>query len=143
MRPLTIRERKLIKQIPDIIAGKPMSEALRNAGFSETTAKKQQKRIVGKSRFQAAMQQALEKAGIFDKKLTDTMKEGLEATKVISVSRDGEGMKLIEFPDYAIRQKYLETAHKLRGDFPSEKKDITLQGNVATNVIFEVAQGMP
>ncbi len=132
MRPLSVRERKLIKQIPDIIAGKPMSAALQDAGFSETTAKKQQKRIIGNSRFQAAIQKAFEKAGISDNKLIQVMKEGLQATKVIStMTKD-----FIKVPDHATRHKYLDTAYKLRGDYPAEKRHV--DSNIATSVAFEV-----
>jgi len=133
---LSPRRRRLIKIL---LCGdaKTKKEALNSAGYSESTATKIPHLIIGNSRFQTAMQKALEEQNITEFRLARKIDQGLDATKLISaivVAPDGEGMKeadsmtkdFIEVPDYFARHKYLETALTLRGDFLEKKVEATL-----------------
>lgn len=71
----------------------------------------------------------MEEAGITDKKLQDSIMEGLDANRVISAMNTGKQASgatadFIDVPDFAVRHKYLETALKLKKRLV-ERKDIT------------------
>lgn len=57
----------------------------------------------------------LEQAGITDHLLTESLRNGLEAKRIVSSGNtDTVEAKTQEYPDYAVRHKYLETAYKLK-----------------------------
>lgn len=120
---LTVRERILIK---GLFQGLSTAEAMRQAGYAETTIQKQSGRTVGNSRVKRAIQEILEEQGMTDEKLADVAVKGLDAQKVISaviIAPKGEGMKdansmtkdFIEVPDYDAQHKFLVTGLKLKG----------------------------
>lgn len=59
---------------------------------------------------------ALERAGINDDRLAKVAEEGLRATRPVI-----RGDKVYTVEDYAVRHKYLDTIHKLKGDYAPEK----------------------
>jgi len=143
-RKLTLRERRFIKYLPE---SKSISEAMRKAGYAESLIEVRPKSVLGKSQVQSAMQKAYEKQGITTECLAKVAEEGLKANKVISamvIAPDGEGMKdahsmtkdFVEVPDFATRHKYLDTAHKLRADYPAEKHEVDVKTDIT--VKFEV-----
>jgi hypothetical protein len=115
-----------------------------DAGYSETTARKSQRRtlenVVGKSR-QSGILTAFEKAGIDDNKIAEKHAEGLEAYKVISATViHGKGKDagsqtndFIEVPDFPSRHKHLDTIHKIRGDMAKDQLEIT--GDVTVEIM--------
>jgi hypothetical protein len=60
----------------------------------------------------------LQRAGITSATLANALYDGLNATKVLVVK--GRTKRV---PDHAVRLKYLELAHKLRGDYPAALKE--------------------
>jgi len=77
----------------------------------------------------------MEEIGIDDRILLQKLKEGLDATKVIScnvIAIDKEGMKdadsmtkdFVDVPDFLARHKYLETSFKLKGKL-KDKMELT------------------
>jgi hypothetical protein len=84
----------------------------------------------------------LDKAGMDDIHLSKKLKEGLDATKVISVipippkeARPGTGdlpdansknIDFVDVPDFNVRVKYLDMAYKLKDKFPAERHKIDL-----------------
>ena len=126
------RDKKLVKLIlsnPKM----PINEAMIKAGFSESTANKQSKRTVEKSSIQTAMQKAMEKAGITDESLAESLKDGLSATRTISAiagtKANGGTVDFVDVPDYQARKGFQDMAHKLRVDYPDSKVDIALNGD--------------
>lgn len=126
---LNIRERKLIK---GLAAGLTPTEAMRQAGYAESTAQVKAGKKVKESLIQASIQELMEKKGLTKDKLLDKLDEGLDSMKVISanvVAPDGGGMAdahgttkdFIDVPDFAARHKYLDTALKLGDHYPTEK----------------------
>jgi phage terminase small subunit len=127
---VTVRERKVIKSI---LEGKTPTQAMRDAGYSETTARcKSVKKV---EELKPTIEELMEKMGITDERLLDTLNRGLDATKVISanvIARDGEGMAdahsmtkdFVDVEDFAVRHKYMETGLKLKGKL-TEKREIT------------------
>lgn len=76
---LTPRQRKLITLIPLVEASKlTMTEALKRAGYAESTASQQQS-VLGSLRENVLMQAALEKAGFTKEYLATGIMEGTAA----------------------------------------------------------------
>ena len=109
-KPLSRRE---LLAVQGVIAGKTATAALLEAGYGPSVAEKQQKAVLEKPRVKKAILAALEKAGITDKLLATTMREGLEAQRPAAV----EGGKVTEWaPDHSTRHKFAMTALQIRGD---------------------------
>jgi len=69
-------------------------------------------------------QELLDRLGLNDLALSQKLKEGLEAVKVIS----GEGKKKNIIPDHNIIVKYLDMAFKLKASYPADKSKVELTG---------------
>ena len=92
----------------------------------------------------------LDKAGINDIHLSQKLKEGLDATKVISVipippkkdkpstgdlpEANSKNIEFIDVPDFNVRVKYLDMAYKLKDKFPSEKHKLEVEGDITIKV---------
>lgn len=92
----------------------------------------------------------LDKAGITDIHLSQKLKEGLDATKVISVipippkkdkpstgdlpDANSKNIEFIDVPDFNVRVKYLDMAYKLKDKFPAERHKVDLPGDITVKV---------
>lgn len=92
----------------------------------------------------------LDKAGINDIQLSKKLKEGLDATKVISVipippketkpstgdlpDANSKNIEFIDVPDFNVRVKYLDMAYKLKDKYPSEKHKLEVEGDIKIKV---------
>lgn len=149
---LNRRERLFLKELtssPNI----SIAQAARNAGYAEGTVRSDiYSKVHAKPSVQTAIADIMEKQGLTDDKLTSKLKEGLEATKVIScnvIASDGEGMKdansmtkdFVDTPDYATQHKFLDTALKLKDKYPASKNEHTGKDggplNFAYNPVFK------
>lgn len=79
---------------------------------------------------------ALNSQGITTEYLAKKLKKELEA-KSQKVFKDSEDKILMgpELVDWNVRQKARIDAHKLLGQYPAEKKDITVDGNLTVEVV--------
>lgn len=122
----TVKQQQAIANVVE--NGGNVSKAMRDAGYSEATAKTPQKLTESK-----AFTDAMIEAGITDNKLATVLSEGLEATKVISAvvgkNADEKTMDFIDVPDHPTRHKFLETALKIKG----VGKDDTPLGTIIFN----------
>lgn len=73
---LSIRERKFIKAL---VEGKTPTQAMREAGYAESTALAKQSEKVGK--LAGTIQSLMDKKGLTDDYLMDVLIQGLQATK--------------------------------------------------------------
>lgn len=89
--------------------GGNVSKAMTQAGYSKAMAKNPQKL----TRSQAWIE-VMEEAGLSDRELAKTLREGLKASKTVT-SLSGD--ILATDPDYAVRHKYLDTALKIKGAY--------------------------
>ena len=139
-KPLTIRERKLIKAL---INGQPPTTAMKTAGYSKETAKAKAGKKVRESRIQETLQELMEKKGLTDDYLLQGLLEGTKATKNIScivIAPNGEGQKdansmtrdFVEVADFPTRHKYIETGFKIKGHL-RDKLDIS--GDIIVEVV--------
>lgn len=73
-----------------------------------------------------------------DELLVKVHLEGLNASKTIKAI--GEGEDIVE-PDYAVRHKYLDTAHKLKGTYAPEKSiNLNMEANITDPKARELAE---
>ena len=86
----------------------------------------------------------LDEMDMTDQQLHQKLKEGLDATKVISVipippkeAKPGTGdlpeansknIEFIDVPDYNVRFKYLDMAYKLKNEYPATRNEVTGAG---------------
>lgn len=102
--------KKQLQAIDNLVEnGGNVSKAMRDAGYSEMTAKTPQKLTESKA-FNELMSEA-----ITDAKLIKVIDDGLTANKTFT--EDGE---IIDVPDHAVRHKFLETALKVKGAFKTD-----------------------
>lgn len=136
----TIRQELVAKKVLESNGEKPISQAMLESGYPETTAKNPQQLTRSKG-WKELMDEHFS-----DEKLSRIHDEGLEATRAsnaaILVQKDGTMIKaeeqgLIEVPDYAVRHKYLETAYKLKGKYPAEKIQLSTSADEMTDEEIE------
>lgn len=122
----TTKQKRLVKKISENIGNegnksKTMGTMMLESGYTKSTSKNALQ--ITKSE---GFQKLLAKTGITDRSLTIKLREGLNATKVIScnvIAKDGEGMAdantmtkdFVDVEDYGTRHKYLMTALELKG----------------------------
>ena len=88
--------------------------------------------------------------GITDIHLSEKLKEGLGATKVISVipipskeanpstgdlhDANSKNIDFVDVPDFNVRVKYLDMAYKLKDKFPAERHKVDLPEDMTIKV---------
>lgn len=140
------RQKALAKYMAEHV-GISMSQAMRDLGYSESYAHTAQIKKTGSW-------QRLMKKYLPDKKLVKVIKEGLEATKVVSAQvivkkneptsqangelppADSRTNDFIDVPDYMARHKFVETALKIKGKLV-ERVDATTNGKDLTPLLVE------
>jgi len=101
----TIKQKKAVDMLLENVKDKkpkPTSAILTQAGYGKIAL--QPGRVTGATGFQ----KALLDAGVTDDKLTKVIDEGLAAKKLW-------GKNAIEYPDYSVRHKFLETSLRIKG----------------------------
>lgn len=134
-KPLTVRERKLIK---GLCKGLSVAEAARQAGYANSTIEGRiySKDMLGSVRIQRALKDMMDEMGISDEKLLNVIREGLEAHKVTT---DGE-----KAPDFSARHKYLETALELKGHRKTAEQPAQQDNNFTQiNVNLDFVNSLP
>ena len=72
----------------------------------------------------------LDSQGITDELLAEKLKEELEATETRTFQYKGDVIESKGKIAWEIRQRARQDAHKLRGDYPSEKHHHTIEGGL-------------
>jgi phage terminase small subunit len=103
----TTKQKKAVANLVE--NGGNVSKAMRDAGYSEATAKTPQK-LTESDYVQALMKEV----GLTDVDGFKLLKEGMSATKTIVLGGEQDSFVDIQ-PDFATRHKYLETFMKVRG----------------------------
>lgn len=111
------------KRAAEILVGSggdmTVTKAMREAGYSEATINTPQKLTESK-----AFALILEEAGVTDIKLSEVLRDGLGATRVVVMGKESNESFVDVQPDFAIRHKYLETGLKMKGLAPKESSDV-------------------
>lgn len=145
LKRLTAKQAKLVKGLAQ---GKTKTQAGIDAGYSEKSVGPIVNETLRNPNVQDALKDLMDRMGLGDEQLLQTLKEGLKADRVISAiaghEANGGTTDFIEVPDHFIRQKFLDTAFKLRGSYAAQKLahegEIGLLGVV---VLPEVKEGAP
>jgi hypothetical protein len=119
-KKLSIRDRKTIK---GIIKGMPVSKAMLDAGYAETTAHGKCSEKL--KELAITIRALMDQRRLTDDKLLEVLENGLEAV------REGAQGKLLT--DYGTRHRYLETALKLKGHL-REKIDVDVNLDFAARL---------
>ena len=136
----TLRERKFIKAYIENGGNATQAYLVLHPEAKRETAGELGYRMLKK--VDISMDELLEMMGTTDAYLNQKLNEGLEATKTISVvpikpkeaqpstgdlpDATSKNIEFVDVEDFAVRHKYLDTALKLKGKYPTEKKDIDL-----------------
>ena len=112
-KKLTIKQRKFIKEF---IKSGNATESAKEAGYkgNNQTLRVMGNKLVTNDNIQLDISAALEKQKINDEYLVEKIKDGLNANKK-------------DEADYAIRHRFQETVHKLRGDFAPDKSLVNIE----------------
>ncbi len=87
-------------------------EAVKQAGYSDSTAEKKAYRIVRHPQVQSVLTEALEALGVTAKKIMQPVIDGLEACEVVKTE---DGKILTDYPDHKIRFMAHDRAVQLYG----------------------------
>lgn len=98
----TIRQRALAGHLV-ANSGTSIYKAMVAVGYSPNTARTPAKAMKSKG-----FQDLLKEAGVTEDKITQTINEGLNATKLF-------GKNAVKHPDYAVRHKFMESSLRLLG----------------------------
>ena len=136
----TLRERKFIKAYIDNYGNATRAYMQIRPDIDEDSAKVLGCRLLTKVNL--SVNELMDMMGTTDAYLNQKLNEGLEATKTISVvplipkeaqenstdlpKANSKNIEFVDVNDFAVRHKYLDTAYKLKGKYPTEKKDIDL-----------------
>lgn len=134
---LTIRQHKFVR---GYLEGKPMVRAATEAGYAPSTAARGAAELMRSPKVRSAIHQALEDADVTGDHLASVLREGLDATKIITSIEDGVAASL-EVEDWAVRHRYLELACKLLGAFSDNEDaigEVTYEKRLRR--IIEIAQ---
>ena len=130
----TLRERKLWKYLAE---GLPIQEAGLKAGYSKSFCSSELYSKLRKPENEGKFTDALEKAGVTDEKIAQTIKNGLDADKVISanvIAPGGEGMAdahgmtkdFVYVEDHPTRLKAADMGLRLKDHYPAKKIDVSV-----------------
>jgi len=116
-----------------------VTQALKKAGYSETTARFHQQKTLQR----LGIPELCEREGLTDKKIINTIKGGLDANKVISAvgGKDANGgtVDFVDVPDWGNRLKASELAAKLKRILSDGRQEIEVKGefNEQRKIIIE------
>ena len=130
---LSIKEAKFVKaylQTGNISQSAKLAGAKGKDTFSLYTTGKRWLENVG-----ITLRDCQEALGITDQYLTDCLQDGLKAKKRYYGTFQGKLIQSDEFEDFTNRAKYVEIAHKLRGQF-IDRQEIT--GKDAGELVLQV-----
>ncbi len=112
-KPVTLLDKKIIKEY--IRTGNAKA-ALKKYKPEIRQPAAAVNRMMSRPAVQSALMQAQKRAGISESYLTRKLKEGLNAKETKFFAHEGVVQDSRDVIDFNTRHKYLETAHKLRGD---------------------------
>lgn len=134
---LTTRQRGFLE---GKLAGQTDMRAALDAGYSESTARNAQQKILGRPSVARKFAEILEAAGISDERLAQRLAEGLDAREVKFFQHEGKVISKRTVVDYSQRGRHLEIALKLKGHLIS-KHEVTGRLSLAEIVAAANTQG--
>ena len=144
----TLRERKFIKAYIENNGNATQAYIDVNPNVKRDSAEVLGARMLGK--VSITVSEFLDKAGVDDIFLSQKLREGLDAKKVISVvpippkeanpstgdlpDANSKNIEFIDVDDFNVRVKYLDMAYKLKDAYPAEKHKLDLPEDLKIRV---------
>ena len=144
----TLRERKFIKTYIENSGNATRAFMAIRPDISEESAAVLGYRMLRKVNI--TISELFDEMGITDIHLSEKLKEGLDAKKVISVipippkeanpstgdlpDANSKNIEFIDVPDFNVRVKYLDMAYKLKDKFPAERHKVDLPEDLTIKV---------
>ena len=144
----TLRERKFIDAYIENSGNATKAYLTVNPKYEGESARVLGHRMLTKVNISVA--ELLDNLGLNDIYLGEKLKEGLDATKVISVipippkkdkpstgdlpNADSKNIEFIDVPDFNVRVKYLDMAYKLKDKYPAERHKVDLPEDINIKV---------
>ncbi len=124
VKPSQVKQEAFIKAYTDVsnpeTLGNPKGAAVA-AGYKESAASRVAQNLLNSDKVQNAVVACLERAGVDGDLIAGKVREGLDATVVWRASHKGELGAERTDPDFHVRQKYLDMALRVRGDYPKDE----------------------
>jgi hypothetical protein len=140
----TIKEKKFIKAYIENGGNITKSYLSVNPSYKGNAACELGRQLLKK--LELTDDEIMEELGMDDRYIMQKIKEGIEATKVVSVipikpkeaqennpelpDANSKNVEFIDVEDYPTRHKYIDMLLKLKNKYPAEKKDVNLTGNI-------------
>jgi len=137
----TIRERKFIDSYIENNGNATEAYLAISPNVTRDSAKELGKRLLQKVGI--SVTELLDKMGLTDLHLNQKLKEGLDATKVVTVipipqkgksgtgdlsDADSKTVEFVDVPDFNVRVKYLDMAWKIKAKYPTDRSKVELTG---------------
>ncbi len=91
-------------------------DAVLPATLSESGADSYANRTLQNGQFRETFEKMLDRKGLSEERIAEVHAENLEATKIVATAtQNGQITDVLERPDYATRQRAVQTAYRLRG----------------------------
>lgn len=113
---MTVKQDKVVELLAE---GASPTEAMRQAGYSETSIRLPQ-RVTRAKKVRTQLEKALNKHNINIERIARTINEAFEAEKLIVMGKNSDDSFVDKIPDYAIRLKAADMSIKL---LPKQKED--------------------
>ena len=127
---ITLQERRFLKGIE---RGETPAIAAENADYSKSYSKNANQTIMEKPVIKEAIGRLMDRQGLSDSKLLQSLAEGLLCTKM--VESDSE---IIEVPDHSNRRHYLNMALNLKALYPSKEVKIEHTSKTLEELLKEI-----
>ncbi len=125
-RDLTIKERKFVKAVIETGNGTEAAKIAKYKGNRVTLSAVASENLQ-KPPIMSAVLAAQEKAGITDDLLAKVLKDGLKSNLTKFFQKDGKVIEQKRCKDMPTRGRYLDTAHKLRGEFAPDESRVNIE----------------
>ena len=113
------KRKKYTKVAQGLASGLDQSEAVRQAGYAESTVRKKAYQIVQRPLVQSALTDALERQGLTMEKLIRPLLDGLHANHVVKSSENLEAIET-NVPDVRTRMEAADRLAQLYGGIPRQ-----------------------
>jgi phage terminase small subunit len=140
----TLREKKFVKAYIENGGNATQAYLAINPEYKGNSAKELGRRMLTK--VDLSDDEIMEEIGLTDSYIYEKIKEGTDATKVVSVipikpkeaqennpelpEANSKNVDFVDVEDFPTRHKYIETYLKLRNKYPSEKHELNLKGEL-------------
>jgi len=134
---LTLKQRAWLKHY---IATRNATEAARKAGYNGTPDSLRAIGAENIAKLSLPIAALMDQMGLSDALLLQKLEEGLGAVVTKTATHEGSFSDERQYVDFSTRHSYLDTALKLKGKYPAERKIV--EGDSDKPIIVKVLKGV-